>query len=232
MFLTGPLQYLPHCVLASIVFTIAVGMIDVNGLNAIRRESLGEFRLALFTAAAVPVIGVEQGILLAITLSLIQHVNHSYRPHTRMLVPDAAGRWQPAPAMPGLQTEPGLIVYRFDADLFYANADRFADEVRALIDSAPTPVKWFVLDADAVNDIDYSAAGVVRDLLGELATRKIRVAFARVSQYLRADLDRHGISARLGEKRIFAKLHEAIAAVYAGGIAAGGAAKIPPNVTS
>ncbi len=80
LFLTGPLQYLPRCVLASIVFTIAVGMIDVAGLRAIRRESPGEFYLAVATAAAVVAIGVEQGILLAIALSLFRHVRHSYQP--------------------------------------------------------------------------------------------------------------------------------------------------------
>ena len=107
MFLTGPLQYLPHCVLASIVLTIAVGMVDVKGLRAIRSESPGEFLLALFTATAVPVIGVEQGILLAIALSLVRHVRHSYKPHTMVLAPGAAGRWAPAPATPGSQTEAG-----------------------------------------------------------------------------------------------------------------------------
>ena len=217
MFLTGPLQYLPHCVLASIVFTIAVGMVDVQGLNAIRRESRGEFLMALVTAAAVPAIGVEQGILLAIALSLVRHVRHSYRPHTTVLAPGATGRWAPAPATPGSQTEAGLIIYRFGADLFYANADRFGDEVRALVDNAPAPVRWFVVDAGAITDIDYSAARTVRDLLGELASKNIGVVFARVSSYLRADLDRHGMSARIGEARIFATLHEAIATVPAGG---------------
>jgi MFS superfamily sulfate permease-like transporter len=80
--LTGPLQYLPLCVLAGIVFTIAVGMIDVTSLRDIRRESPGEFYLAITTAGAVVAIGVEQGILLAIALSLFRHVGHSYRPHT------------------------------------------------------------------------------------------------------------------------------------------------------
>jgi MFS superfamily sulfate permease-like transporter len=229
MFLTGPLQYLPHCVLASIVFTIAVGMIDLHGLRAIRRESRGEFLLALFTAVAVPAIGVEQGILLAIALSLLQHVSHSYRPHARVLVADAAGRWEPAPAAPGLQTEPGLIVYRFGADLFYANADRFADEVRALVDSAPAPVRWFVLDASAVTDIDYSAAGVVRELLVELAGRRISIIFARATRFLRADLDRHGIKPYLGEVRIFETLHEAIAAVRGGPSPAGADPRKAPS---
>ena len=221
LFLTGPLQYLPHCVLASIVFTIAVGMVNVQGLSDIRRESPGEFLLALFTAAAVPAIGVEQGILLAIALSLVQHVRHSYRPHTMVLAPGVTGRWEPAPATPGSQTEPGLIIYRFGADLFYANADRFADEVRSLVDKAPASVRWFVLDAGTVTDLDYSAARTVRDLLGELTAKNVGVMFARVNTYLRADLDRHGISAKLGEARIFATLHEAIDATRPGGPLAG-----------
>ena len=216
LFLTGPLQYLPHCVLASIVFTIAVGMVNVQGLSDIRRESPGEFLLALFTAAAVPAIGVEQGILLAIALSLVRHVRHSYQPHTMVLAPGVTGRWEPAPATPGSQTEPGLIIYRFGADLFYANADRFADEVRSLVDKAPASVRWFVLDAGTVTDLDYSAARTVRDLLGELTAKNVSVMFARVNTYLRADLDRHGISAKLGEARIFATLHEAIDATRPG----------------
>jgi len=221
LFLTGPLQYLPHCVLASIVFTIAVGMVNVQGLSDIRRESPGEFLLALFTAAAVPAIGVEQGILLAIALSLVQHVRHSYQPHTMVLAPGVTGRWEPAPATPGSQTEPGLIIYRFGADLFYANADRFADEVRSLVDKAPASVRWFVLDAGTVTDLDYSAARTVRDLLGDLTAKNVGVVFARVNTYLRADLDRHGISAKLGEARIFATLHEAIDATRPGGPLAG-----------
>ena len=114
--LTGPLQYLPRGVLAAIVFTIAVGMIDTAGLRDIRRESPGEFLLAAVTAAVVVTVGVEEGILLAIVLSLFRHVRHSYRPHTAVLAPDAAGRRVPTPATPGAETEPGLIVYRFGAD--------------------------------------------------------------------------------------------------------------------
>jgi sulfate permease, SulP family len=214
--LTGPLQYLPRCVLAGIVFTIAVGMIDVPGLRDIRRESPGEFYLAVVTAAAVVAIGVEQGILLAIALSLFRHVRHSYRPHTMMFTPDASGRWASVPAAPGKETEPGLVVYRFGADLFYANIDRFADEVRALVESAPTPVRWFIVDAGAITDIDYSAAQSIRDLLDDLALKRVGMVFARVSPYLRSDMDRHHITAALGETRIFTTLHEAVAAVHSG----------------
>jgi MFS superfamily sulfate permease-like transporter len=160
LFLTGPLQYLPRCVLAGIVFTIAIGLVDIRGLRDIRAESPGEFALAVVTAAAVALAGVEQGILLAMALSLLRHVRQSYRPHTMVLAPDATGRWLPVPATPGVQTEPGLVVYRFGADLFYANENRFADEVRELVKRAPTPlVRWLVVDAGAVTALTTPRRG-------------------------------------------------------------------------
>jgi MFS superfamily sulfate permease-like transporter len=215
--LTGPLQYLPRSVLAAIVFTIAIGMIDVTGLREIRRESPGEFYLAVGTAAVVVAIGVEEGILLAIALSLLRHVRHSYRPHTTVLVPDAAGHWMLLPAGPGAQTEPGLIIYRFGADLFYANDHRFTDEVRTLIAHAPAPVHAFIVEAGAITDIDYSAARSIRELLEDPLLQNVSISFARVSPYLRSDMDRHGITAAIGAERIFTTLHEAIAAAHAGG---------------
>jgi sulfate permease, SulP family len=204
------LQYLPRGVLAAIVFTIAVRMVDVGTLLDIRRESPGEFQLALVTAATVVAIGVEQGILLAIALSLFRHVRHSYLPHTMMFQPDATGRWAPGPATPGKVTEPGLIVYRFGADLFYANQGRFCSEVRALVREAPQPLRRFVIDAAAITDLDYSASRSLRDLVAELGRQGVEMIFGRVSPYLRADMDRHGITAVVGEKRIFPTLHQAL----------------------
>ena len=212
LLLTGLLQYLPRCVLAGIVFTIAVGMIDLAALRNIRRESIGELHLALLTAAAVVAIGVEHGILLAIALSLLRHVRHSYRPHTMVLTADPSGRWRPVAAEPGVETEPGLVVYRFGADLFYANDYRFTDEVRALIAHAPSPVRRIIVDASAITSIDYSAAQSMRELVQELAQCNVEMILARVGPYLRSDLDRHRITAAIGEARIFATLHDAIAA--------------------
>ncbi len=211
--LTGYLQYLPRCVLAAIVFTIALGMIDVPTLRAMRPESPGEFRLAVVTAAAVAIIGVEQGVLLAITLSLLRHVRQSYLPHTAVLQFDPAQGWTTVPATRGQQTEPGLIIYRFGADLFYANATRFADEVRVLVDGAPDPVRWLVVEAEAIPNMDYTAARVVTMLIEQLAGRKIGVAFARVSPSLRADMDRHRVTAALGADKLFASRHECLAAL-------------------
>ena len=210
LFMTGPLQYLPRCVLAAIVLTIAVGLVDVASLHDILAESPGEFTLAIVTAAAVAIFGVEQGILLAVVLSLLRHVRHSYLPHTMVLAPDANGRWIPVPATPGAQTGPGMIVYRFGADLFYANEQRFADEVRSLVKRAPAPVRWLVVDAGAIIALDYSAARMLRDLDKELAASGVELIFARVSPYLRADMERHRIAAALGNARIFATLHEAV----------------------
>lgn len=212
LFLTAPLQYLPRCVLATIVFTIALGMIDVRKLRSIGRESPGELRLALLATVAVAGLGVEQGILIAIGLSLLRHVRHSYRPHSEVLAPDATGRWEPRPAAPGTETAPGLIVYRFGADLFFANADRFADEIRALVDRAPNRVRWLVVDASAITDIDYSAAETFRALLTDLNLRHVSLILARVSEFLGSDLARHRVTASLGEGRIFATLHEGLAA--------------------
>jgi high affinity sulfate transporter 1 len=210
LFFSRYLQYLPHCILASIVFTIAVGLVDVKTLVAIRRESPGEFTLALVTAAAVVLIGVEHGILMAVALSLLRHVRHSYRPHTMILAPGDDGVWVPVPAVPGIQTAPGLIVYRFGADLFYANDHFFVDDTRRLVDRAPSAVRWFVIDASAITDLDYSAARSVGELCETLKRSGIEVIFARVNRYLRSDMDRHGITPIVEERCIFSTLHEAL----------------------
>jgi MFS superfamily sulfate permease-like transporter len=210
LFFSRYLQYLPHCILASIVFTIAVGLVNVRSLFSIRRESPGEFTLALFTAAAVVLIGVEHGILVAVALSLLRHVRHSYRPHTMMLAPNGDGRWVPVPAVPGIETAPGLIVYRFGADLFYANDHLFVDDTRRLIEHAPHAVRWFVVDASAITDVDYSAARSVGELIAELKRSGIEVIFARVNPFLRSDMDRHGITPIVEERCIFGTLHEAL----------------------
>src|SRR5215469_13309225 len=149
LFLTGSLKFLPQCVLGAVVFTIAIGLIDLRGLRAIRRESPGEFFLALTTAAIVVFVGVEQGILLAMVLSLLRIVQHSYHPHTALLDKDQKGEWRSRPTVPGAVTEPGLVIYRFGAPLFYANANRFSEEIRGLVEQAPTPVRWLIVDAEA-----------------------------------------------------------------------------------
>jgi MFS superfamily sulfate permease-like transporter len=216
LFLTGPVQYLPRCVLGAIVFVVAVHLTNLRALRGIRRESPGEFRLALTTAAVVLLFGVEQGIVLAMVLSLLRIVRHSYRPHTAVLVQNPGGIWQLTPVVPGALTEPGLVVYRFGAALFYANAGMFADEIRALTGAGASPVRWIVVDAGAITNVDYTAAQVVRELQKDLARRGVALVLAHVQSDLKPDLDRHRLTAAIHPNRIFNSLHEALAAYHGG----------------
>jgi SulP family sulfate permease len=213
LFLTGPLQYLPRCVLGAIVFTIAIGLVDLRSLRDIGRESTGEFRLALVTAAVVVLIGVEQGIVLAMALSLLRHVRHSYLPHTAVLVEDGAGKYHPTPAVPGALSGPGLVIFRFGADLFYANAGRFAEDVRELIQPAPAAVRWLVVDAGAITSVDYSAARMLRALQDELIRQGVVLALVHVPSSLQSDLDRHRLTDVIGADHVFETLREALPAL-------------------
>jgi len=209
LYLTKPLQYLPRCVLGAIVFFIAVRLIDVRGLREIRHESPGEYALAVFTAAVVVLVGVEEGILLAMVLSLLRIVRHSYRPHTGVLVISQRDEWHLVPAAPGAITKPGLVIYSFGAALFYANASLFAEQIRCLIWPTPSPVRWLAVDAEAITNVDYTAARTVRQLHKELVDRGVVLVFARVAPSLKADLDRHRLTEVIGPARFFDRLHDA-----------------------
>jgi SulP family sulfate permease len=212
LFLTKPLQYLPRCVLGAVVFFIAVRLIDLRGLRDIRRESPGEYALAVFTAAVVVLVGVEQGIVLAMVLSLLRIVRHSYHPHTGVLAVSQHDAWQLVPAVPGAITEPGLVIYSFGATLFYANASLFAKEIRGLVGSTPSPVRWLAVDAEAITNVDYTAARVVRQLHEELVDRGVVLVFARAPLSLKADLDRHLLTQVIGRAQFFDRIHDAAAA--------------------
>ena len=213
LFLTGPLRFLPQCVLGAVVFTIALGLIDLRGLRVIRRESPDEFYLAVTTAAIVVLVGVEPGILLAMVLSLLRIVHHSYHPHSAVLVKDQKGGWQFTPVAPAAESEPGVVIYRFGAPLFYANANRFSQEIGDLVGQSSVPVRWVVVDAGAIARVDYTAARSVRELHEDLTRRGVRLAFAHVGSYLRADVDRHHLTEVIGPALLFDTLHEALAVV-------------------
>jgi SulP family sulfate permease len=217
LFLTGPLKYLPLCALGAVVFTIAIGLIDLRGLRSIRHESPNEYYLALTTAAIVVLVGVEPGIILAMVLSLLRIVHHSYHPHTAVMVQDQKGEWRAMPACPDVVTEPGLVIYRFSAPLFYANANRFCEEIRSLATHTRAPVRWVVVDGGPITHIDYSAARGILQLQQDLSRDGVRLAFAHVGSDLRADLDRHHLTEVIGTAQLFDTLREALAAVHRAG---------------
>ncbi|MFI5106177.1 MAG: sodium-independent anion transporter, partial [Terriglobales bacterium] len=137
--------------------------------------------MAVATAAMVVGVGVEQGILLALVLSLLNHVRHSYQPHTALVLRDATDHWRFESVAPGKFTEPGLIMYWFGADLFYANASFFGEEARRLVTESPTPVRWLAIESGAITDIDYSAGRALKDLHDDLEKDGVVLALARVS---------------------------------------------------
>jgi SulP family sulfate permease len=208
LFLTKPLQYLPNAVLSAVVFLIGVKLIAVKGMRAIYRLRRDEFWVALLTAIVVVTLGVEQGIILAIVLSLIVHVKRHYAPHDAVVRFDEQGRFQLAAPTPGTITEPGLVIYRFGVGIFYANAERLSDEVMALV-NVPDPPRWFVLYADAIDDIDYTGAQTLLELADHLKERGIGLGVAEASDDLRRELDRFGLTDKIGPDHYFDSLHAA-----------------------
>ena len=214
LLLTGPLASLPIAALAAIVFLIAAGLIDVAGMRRILACRRLEFAIALLTAAAVVVLGVEEGIVLAVIASVIDHVRHTYHPFNSVLVKSPAGHWQPAPVVPGARTEPGLVIYRFGTSLYYANASRLIDDVMTLA-AQGSPLRWMVLDCVAIGDIDYTAAAVLTRVIEHLRKRHIRFALSSVLGPVPGQLDRYGISAALGPGACYDTPGEALEASHA-----------------
>jgi sulfate permease, SulP family len=212
LFLTTSLEYLPQCVLGTLVFMIAVRLIKLRTLLSIRGESSGEFGLALITTVVVVAAGVEQGILLAMVLSLLRVVHHSYHPHTGVMILNADGTWNLRPVVFGTMTEPGLVLYRFGATLFYANANRFAEEVSCIVGRPPSQVRWVIVDAEAITHLDYSAARAVRELQDNLKNCGTQLGFARMPWDLKADFQRHHLIEVIDPLLIFNRLHDALAA--------------------
>jgi high affinity sulfate transporter 1 len=195
--LTGPLAYLPTAALAAVVFLIAAELVDVAGMRRILAVRRGEFAVALLTAAAVVVLGVEVGIGVAIVASIVDHLRHSYNPLNSVLVKSPAGHWEPKPVTPGARTEPGIVIYRFGTSMYYANAARLVDDLRTLVRTGE-PVEWLVLDLTAVGDIDYTAAAVLSTGLGIAKEHHIRFALSGVLGPVQKELDRYGITKSLG----------------------------------
>jgi MFS superfamily sulfate permease-like transporter len=215
MYATALLADMPKAVLGAIVFLIGWGLIDLLGMRTIRSRAPGEFLIAVATAAIVCAIGVEQGIIAAIVLSILALVSRQYRPRNFVVGVDAEGEPTYRAAEPGLQSQPGLIVFRYDAELFYANANRFADDVEALVQAAPDPVAWVVLDCSAIEDVDYSAGQALGHLIDYVHARGAHFAVARADARLIETLGVMGVLDRFGRDHVFGNLTDAFDAYRA-----------------
>ena len=214
LFLTEPLKYMPNAVLAAVVFVIGLKLIDLAGMREIYRLRRDEFWLAALTAAVVVGLGVEQGIILAIVVSALQHIDRHYRPNDAVVSRDEGGRVTLAAPSPGTVSEPGLVVYRFGVGIFYANAARFSEEVLALVD-VPEPPRWFIFLADAVDDVDFTGGQTLVETAEQLEKRGIVFGIADVTDEVRAQLDRYGVTEKIGEDRYFGRLDAAFDAFRA-----------------
>jgi len=211
LFLTAPLAYMPEAVLAAIVFLIGVDLIDLEGMRSIFEQRRSEFWVALITAMMVVVVGVEQGILLAIALSLIDHTRYGYRPKNAVLVRSESGAWQPQPVATAAQAAPGLLIYRFTHSLYYANSQQLSDEVSFLVNAAEPPLRWLCFEASAVDDIDYSAAETLRSTYARLKEKDVRLVVANVMEDVGAE-SRYRLRELFGEDAFYDTLDDVLKA--------------------
>ena len=212
LFLTSVLKDMPKSVLAGIVFLIGVDLIDIPGLKRILARRRSEFVIAALTGVVVFAVGVEQGIVVAIIISILEIIRRQYKPKDFLVRVTKAGEPTYESAAPGHQSGRGLVVFRYDAELFYVNANRFVDDVEALVDHAPDPVRWVILDASSLDDIDYSAGVSLAGLLDYLDARGITFALARADTGLLFTLATYGLMKRIPDARVFANLIEAVEA--------------------
>jgi SulP family sulfate permease len=209
LFLTAPLAYLPEAVLSAVVFLIGLDLIDLKGMRKIFSQRRSEFWVALITALMVVIVGVEQGILLAIVLSLIDHTRRGYRPKNALLVQAESGVWRAQPVATKAQAIPGLLIYRFTHSMYYANSQQLSEEILDLVNSAQPPLRWFCLDAAAVDDVDYSAAEALRSLFGILKEKGIRLVVAQVLDDVKAK-SRYHLSQLFGEDAFYETLGDVV----------------------
>ena len=211
LFLTKPLSFLPAAVLSAIVFMIGVKLIDVKGMIEMFRMQKDEFVVALLAAGVVVFVDVMHGILAAIVLSLIAHARHSYRLRTRVLTRGPDGNWVARHVEPNVLAAPGIVVYRFEADLFYANTGRFTEEVLKLVNEASPPLRWVVIDASEINNIDYTAAKTLIQLGSELDKRGVGIAAIAIPAGVRHEVERYdALRTANAHREIFATVDQAI----------------------
>ncbi|CRK57969.1 Sulfate permease [Alloactinosynnema sp. L-07] len=203
----------PTAALGALVIYAAFRLIEVTEFRRIARFRHSEIVIALATVLAVLLLGVLYGVLAAIALSILDLLRRVARPHDGILgyVPGVAGMHD-IDDYDDAQQVPGLVVYRYDAPLFFANADDFRQRALAAVEEAPTPARWFLLNAEANVEIDLTAIDTLEELRADLDRRGIVFAMARVKQDLRDDLDRAAFLDKVGDERVFATLPTAVQA--------------------
>ena len=212
VFATSLMQYVPQPTLAAIVIAAALSLADVAGTRRLWRQRRMEFGLSLIALLGVALLGVLPGILLAVALSILNVFRRVWWPHQAELgrVEGIAGLHD-TESYPDAELMPGLVVYRFDAPLIFANARTFADEVRAMVDERPS-LTWVVIAAEPVTDVDTTAADMLQELDTWMNERGVSLVFAELKDPVRTKIERYGLTGTIDPAHFFPTLDDAIAA--------------------
>jgi SulP family sulfate permease len=211
---TAPLHSLPEAMLGATLVFIAAKLFRVRELRAILRFDRLEFALAAVTLLVVALIGIEQGVVLAIVMSLADRTRRSARPRDAVLGREpGTDHWIPVDI--GRRTEQisGVLVYLVYAPLWYANADYLRLRIRTLVSQAPEPVRILIVDADGISDIDYTGMLALRDLSAELAGEGVKIGIARASHLVHHDLKHGDLLHQLGADHLYVSVSEAVQAL-------------------
>jgi MFS superfamily sulfate permease-like transporter len=211
LFAPSLLKDLPNTALAAIVIASAIGLIEVADLRRIYRIQRWEFWLSMTCFAGVAVFGAIPGIVLAIVMAVIEFLWDGWRPHSAVLgrVDDMKG-YHDVTRYPNARLIPGLVLFRWDAPLFFANAEFFHDRVLDAVASSPTPVRWLVVAAEPVTSVDVTAADAIGELDDTLHAAGIEMKFAEMKDPVKDKLKRFGLYTHFGEQSFFATLGEAV----------------------
>jgi SulP family sulfate permease len=205
------LEDLPLATLAAILIFIATRILHIQDLVEIARYDRFEFGLALITLLTVALVGVEQGITVAVALAILDRTRLTARPHLHVLgrIPSTTS-WAPLDGSEHAIEVPGVLVVLFSTPLWYANASRFRTDLTAAVDHAGHSLGLLVLDAMGMTDLDYTGARALRHVLDQLDHSGVSFAMARINSTVRAGLARSGLLARIGEDHLFAFVGEAV----------------------
>jgi len=207
------LQNLPHTALAAVVIAAAIGLVEVSDLRRIYRIQRWEFWLSMACFGGVAVFGAIPGIAFAIVIAVIEFLWDGWRPHSAVLgrVERVKG-YHDVTRYPDARFIPGLVLFRWDAPLFFANAELFHKRALDAVASSPTPVLWLVIAAEPVTSVDVTAADVVCELDDALHAAGTELYFAEVKDPVKDKLKRFGLFARFAEQTFFATVGEAVSA--------------------
>jgi SulP family sulfate permease len=211
--LTPLFSNLPAAALGAIVVLTALKLVDVGELRRLWRVHTPDFVLALVTFAGVLALGVLEGIAVGVVASLVEVLRKAVMPHTAVLGRLAGENpvYRDVEQHEHADTSPGLIIYRFDAPLFFANADVFRDQIVRLVDTSPAPVREVIVNAEAMYDIDTTGISTLERLYEDLSARSVRLVFARVKAKPRLLMRKTGFEERIGRDSFVLRVGDAVA---------------------